>query len=266
MSIKAKKSLGQHFLRSKNVIQKIIETAKIQKGEKILEIGPGTGVLTEALLHSGGQIIAIEKDIRAIDLLNQKFQADILEKKLTVIYGDVLSDSQIFIPKPPYAIVANIPYYITGAILEFFLEKGPQPDRMVLLVQKEVADRILARDGKESILSISVKVFGQPEIVAKVPRGAFDPVPNVDSAILSINNISNDRFTINQINSEKFFMVVKNGFSHKRKILIRNLESLANREVLEKIWNKLKIEPKARAENLSLENWISITQSLNTKT
>jgi 16S rRNA (adenine1518-N6/adenine1519-N6)-dimethyltransferase len=155
-------------------------------------------------------------------------------------------------------LVANIPYYITGAILEKFLEHGPRPTRMVLLVQKEVAERICARDGKESILSISVKAFGTPHIIAKVPPGAFTPPPTVDSAILSIEHISNIAFTSKNLDVKRFFSIVKAGFAHKRKLLARNLEDVLSKEEIGAIWEKAGFDKNVRAEDLKVEEWLKI--------
>lgn len=268
MQLWAKKSLGQHFLNSKHVLSKRIEAGQIKNGEKILEIGPGTGILTEALLQSGANVIAIEKDMRAVDLLKEKFQIEINEGKLELIYADILeteaqdqyNQENGLIPKEPYSIIANIPYYITGAILEKFLEKGPRPTKMILLVQKEVAERVIARDGKESVLSVSVKAFGNPSIIAKVPRGAFSPPPSVDSAILMIENISNNQFIDKNVDISSFFEIIKAGFAHKRKYLIRNLEEKMNKNDLENIWSKLGLNPKIRAEEITINQWFDIVK------
>ncbi len=286
MKLQPKKSLGQHFLNSPHVLEQIIGAANIKTGENVLEIGPGTGILTLGLLDASAKVIAVEKDDRAYELLQEKFSKEIANEQLKLIHGDIL-DSKVFEYRPdphanesssilatPYSLVANIPYYITGAILEKFLENEPRPSRMVLLVQKEVAERIVARPpdrkkldgtrndhGKESILSISVKAFGIPKIIAKVPRGAFTPPPTVDSAILSIENISGANFQ-NHIHIKKFFEIVRAGFAHKRKFLIRNLEAVAAREDLAGIWNELDLDEKVRAEDLTIEQWIGITEPL----
>ena len=274
--LKPKKSLGQHFLHSPSALSKIIDAAKITAGETVLEIGPGTGILTEALLATGAQVIAIEKDERAYEVLAQKFAKEIAEKKLTLLIEDILNW-----PPPlkegKYALVANIPYYITGAILEKFLEHTPRPNRMVLLVQKEVAERIIARNKKESVLSISVKAFGTPRIAAIVPRGAFVPAPNVDSAILEISDISADSFAKimkngdSTANIRRFFDIVRTGFAHKRKFARRNLENLEektagtgkmiSREKLDQIWQKNGLEEKVRPEDMTVENWLKILAS-----
>jgi 16S rRNA (adenine1518-N6/adenine1519-N6)-dimethyltransferase len=271
MDLIPKKSLGQHFLNSRHVLEQIIAAAQIKKGEKILEIGPGTGILTKELLDAGARVTAVEKDQRAYGFLQGMFSREIEEGRLELIQGDILDAALPFtltLNPSSFAIVANIPYYITGAILERFLEHGPQPDRMVLLVQKEVADRIVAREGKESILSISVKAFGTPEIMAKVPPGAFTPPPSVDSAILAIKNISNAHFSSDKAPSEeksgligRFFEIVRSGFAHKRKYLKRNLESVLKKEQLDDIWQELGLDVKARAEDLTPGQWLSIAHA-----
>lgn len=272
-SLFAKKSLGQHFLNSTHVLEQIIGAAHIERGQTVLEIGPGTGMLTRALLNAGAHVITIEKDARAIPVLKETFSPEISQGLLEIIEGDVLEiPNDQFYPakaKVPiskkssrFSLVANIPYYITGAILEKFLEHGPRPSHMVLLVQKEVADRIVARDGRESILSISVKAFGTPSIAAKVPPGAFTPPPSVDSAILVIEHISDSLFEKYGIKPEHLFRLVKAGFAHKRKVLIRNLESVAHREDIQASWQKYGLDPHVRAENVTLETWFKISQSI----
>ncbi|MEN9912653.1 MAG: dimethyladenosine transferase, rRNA (adenine1518-N6/adenine1519-N6)-dimethyltransferase [Candidatus Parcubacteria bacterium] len=263
MKLFAKKSLGQHFLNSTHVLEQIIAAAQLEKGKLVLEIGPGTGVLTRALLAAGMNVIAVEKDTRAIDVLKETFKEEMSVGKLHLIEGDILEMtpeklSENSLLPSSYSLIANIPYYITGAILEKFLEHGPRPDKMVLLVQKEVAERIVTRDGKESILSISVKAFGTPKLVAKVPPGAFTPPPTVDSAILSITDISDRLFTEKNVDISKFFSIVKAGFAHKRKFAIRNVETVLEREVAEAVWKKTNLDPKIRAEDITISDWLNI--------
>ncbi|MEN9524594.1 MAG: dimethyladenosine transferase, rRNA (adenine1518-N6/adenine1519-N6)-dimethyltransferase [Candidatus Parcubacteria bacterium] len=262
MKLFAKKSLGQHFLNSKHVLEQIIAAAEIKKDETVLEIGPGTGFLTRALVDAGAKVVAVEKDHRAIAMLEQDFFADIKENRLEIIAGDILDDStmdsQFIIHNSQFLIVANIPYYITGAILEKFLEHGPRPSRMILLVQKEVAEKIVAHDKKESILSVSVKTFGTPKIIAKVSPVAFTPPPTVDSAILSITNISDSVFSQKNVDIQGFFRIVKAGFAHKRKFAMRNLETIFSKEKVENIWKKIGLDPKIRAEDMIVEEWVAI--------
>lgn len=258
--ITPKKSLGQHFLNSKSALAQIISAAVIKANESVLEIGPGTGILTSALLEAGAKVIAIEKDDRAFELLKEKFSQQISSSQLELIHDDILESRISNLESVSFKLVANIPYYITGAILEKFLEHGPRPNRMVLLVQKEVAERIVARDEKESILSISVKAFGTPKIVTTVPRGAFTPPPKVDSAILLIEHISDDKFKEKNIDSKYFFEVVRAGFAHKRKFAMRNLEAIIDSESLKTKWEQLSLDPKVRAEDISVEQWFRICE------
>ncbi len=227
-----KKSLGQNFLRSPKALKDIVDAARLEKGDLVLEIGPGEGTLTAALLQNENnvRVIAIEKDDRLIPILHEKFAIEIKEDRFTLIHGDILElplDSKelksLGIKDKNFKVVANIPYYITGAILPMLLGEKIQPSKAVVLVQKEVAERTVARDGKQSILSVSVKVYGKASIAAKVPRGAFVPAPNVDSAVLVIDDISKDFFK--KVSEKDFFKVVKTGFAHKRKLLGTNLDS-----------------------------------------
>ena len=272
-TIYAKKSLGQHFLNSPSVLAKIIDASNILPNETVLEIGPGTGILTKKLIEGGAHVIAIEKDNRAYAFLKEIMVREIEEGKLNLILGDILEfDTKTLkslrATEGNYAIVANIPYYITGAILRKFLENSPRPNRMILLVQKEVATRMVARDKKESLLSISVKAFGTPRIVDIVPKGAFVPPPNVDSAIIAIENISDAHFCEKpkDVAISSFFAVLHAGFAHKRKILIRNLEDVAkndptstlDKNKITEIWKSLGLDEKIRAEDLSIDQWLNI--------
>jgi len=266
MSLFAKKSLGQHFLNSPSVLHKIVEASQLNVGETVFEIGPGTGVLTSELLKISDHVIAVEKDDRAYTLLKETYATEISSGKLNLIHGDILEldRTSLSIRDGEYTVVANIPYYITGAILESFLEHSPRPRRMILLVQKEVAERIVARDGKESILSVSIKAFGTPRIVATVPPGAFIPPPTVDSAILEIGNIilpDAVRFA-DPKHVRHFFSIVKTAFAHKRKFALRNLEILFEREKLEKAWETIGISPTIRSEDIPVGKWIELANEL----
>jgi len=269
--MRAKKSLGQNFLTSKTVVRDIIGAAELSIQDTVLEIGPGKGFLTEDLLKKAGRVIVVEKDDRLIEFLEGKFLKEIKEKKLVLIHGDILSlinDNSLFSVlrdnKPhnsEYKIVANIPYYITGQILRLFLESDTQPEKMVLMVQKEVAKRIVARDEKESILSISVKAYGFSKLIKKVPARYFSPKPKVDSAILLIKDISKDLFK-NKMEEKKLFELVTSGFSQKRKKLINNLSANYGKQKMEELFGACNIEPNIRAENLSVDNWVCLNNNL----
>lgn len=250
-----KKSLGQNFLRSPAVARAIAEAACPLGDEVVFEIGPGEGALTDELLKRAKKVVAIEKDSRLITPLKEKYAKEIRAKKLTLKEGDALSEQpEKVVDAHTYVVAANIPYYITGAIIKHLFSAKIQPKRIVLLLQKEVAERIVARDNKESILSISVKMYGVPRIVKKVPAGAFHPRPNVDSAVITIENIENP--FAKRVDEKKFFEVLKRGFAHKRKLLRRNLnvsgETLTSCGVI----------PDARPEIVSKEQWLSLSKKI----
>lgn len=255
-----RKYLGQHFLKNKKIARKIVEAADVKKSDTILEVGPGRGALTEILLQKAKKVIAVEKDKKLADFLMDKFKDN---KNLEIVHYDILKfNPKIFSLKPDkYKIVANIPYYITSHFLRQFLESNCQPSLMALMVQKEVAERIIAksanRRSKESLLSISVKSYGQPKIIAKVSAKNFSPAPKVDSAIILIDRISKDFFRKNKIGEERFFRLLKLGFGHKRKLLKNNLRQMLDTRclTLTKGFQKCKIPALSRAEELSLENW-----------
>lgn len=249
--MRAKKSLGQHFLTSKEIAKRIAAAANLTKEDIVLEIGPGTGILTEELLPLAKHVIAIEKDVSLIAPLCEKFP-----KKVTVVPGDALTIDlgALGLQTGSYKVVANIPYYITGALIERFLSGDVLPKQMVLLLQKEVAERIIARDLKESMLSISVKAYGTPRVISSVSRRYFKPVPKVDSAILSIENISKDFF--DSTSERQFFTLVKAGFAHKRKLLTSNVSSFfPDRAVLIHAFETCRLDTKIRAEDVSLTEW-----------
>ena len=258
-SINPKKSLGQNFLNSDGALDAIIEAGKVTKGDVVLEIGPGKGALTKRLLKTGAKVIAIEKDDRLIPELQEIFAKEIKSKQLKLIHADILEfDVKSYLLNvTSYKLIANIPYYITGEITRKFLSGDSQPSLMVVLVQKEVAERIIAKDKKESILSISVKVYGEPKYIQTVKAGSFFPPPKVDSAILLIDNISKKNFK-NSTDEKRFFEIVKAGFAHKRKTLSGNLKQIISKEKLA----ELGINEEERAENLTLTEWLKLTNNL----
>lgn len=284
---RAKKSLGQNFLKSTLALNKIIEAGEIKDTDIILEIGPGKGVLTEKLLEKAGKVIAVEKDRDLLEILQEKFKKEVQDKKLILLNEDILEFDvremeNKFLKSPRkkspdysknffpfrYKIIANIPYNITGAIFKKFLTGENQPELMVLMVQHEVAKRIVANDKKESILSISVKAYGEPKLIMKVPARYFSPAPRVDSAVIKISNISRKLFIKDSaiaeklINEDVFWKLVKAGFAHKRKVLIKNLESINTRQDLVRIFKELNLSEKIRAEDLTLADWIYITSRI----
>ncbi len=279
---RAKKSLGQNFLKSEPALKKIIEVGEISPEDIILEIGPGKGALTKKLLEKSNYVIAIEKDTQLFEYLQDKFIEEVKTKKLFLLNENVLdfSASAYGLKPSTYKIIANIPYNITGAILKKFLTEENQPSMMVLMVQHEVAKRIMGnrenptsqklRGARESILSISVKAYGTPKLEMRVPARYFSPAPKVDSAIISIKNISRNLFTSPQpspykgegeyVNEKRFWDIIHAGFAHKRKKLSSNLKKiLKSDEKTQK--NHERLLKNKRAEELSLSDWLLLTKN-----
>ncbi len=263
MSLKAKKSLGQNFLRDQEILNDIVASAAVGGGDLVLEVGPGEGDLTRVLLDAGATVYGVEKDSRAIPYLEKKFAEEIKAGKYILQEGDALEmePEDFFQKDQSYKIVANIPYYITGLLIRNFLEVDHKPESITLVVQKEVAERI-ATDKKESILSLSVKAYGEPEYVRTIEAKYFDPAPKVDSAILHIGNISNEFFNTSTIDSDSFFNLIKLGFAQKRKTLVKNLSQEYPKELLREILVSLDINEKVRAEELSPPLWVKLVQEL----
>lgn len=245
MKIEKKKSLGQHFLHNAHYLGRVADSLYIEGGETVVEVGPGDGALTEVLLARGAHVIALEKDARLIPLLKEKFAG----KAFELVEGDALEFDPKKLNIKTYKVAGNIPYYISGALFKKFLTEKNQPGALVFLVQKEVAQRI-ARDKKESILSLSVKAYGKPDYIATVPRGAFAPPPKVDSAILLVSGISRSNFT-NAAHEKRFFELVKTGFGQKRKLLKSNLKKL--------LGEKVEALGTIRAEDVPLKKWLELS-------
>jgi 16S rRNA (adenine1518-N6/adenine1519-N6)-dimethyltransferase len=259
LKIGAKKSLGQNFLKSKAILNEIINAGEISDDDFVVEIGPGKGSLTQKILETGATVLAIEKDSRLIGMLNEKFSNEVSGGKLKIVEADILEFDIDKLPSK-YKLIANIPYYITGLIFEKFLSAENQPGTAVFMIQKEVCDRIIARDEKESILSISVKAYCEPKYIKKVPAKFFSPAPKVDSAIIKLKNISKNNFNTKNVSEEEFFDLVRIGFSHKRKVLISNLKVWAkNKNIdLKEKFEKVELDQKIRAEKLSVQDWVNL--------
>ncbi|MCB9815456.1 ribosomal RNA small subunit methyltransferase A [Candidatus Nomurabacteria bacterium] len=256
-----KKSLGQHFLNSDYVPKKMCDAGDIQKGDRVLEIGPGTGILTQELLERGAEVVAVEADGRAIASLRDSFPGAIAREQLTLHHHDArkLNPADFNLAKLDYKVVSNIPYYLSGLLFRSLLDTECQPSTLVFLIQKEVAERI-ARDKKESLLSLSIKVFGDPTYICTIKRGHFTPPPKIDSAIVAVNNIGRKKLT--KISSEQFFTIIHLGFAQKRKQLLGNLSSEFPRPDLETVFSSLNLPPNIRAEDIPLEKWLELTKNL----
>lgn len=253
---KAKKSLGQHFLMHPAIARRIAHVADFSTGDTVLEVGPGKGILTRALLDEGARVVAVEVDEALIGGLQKRFADEIAKNQLELVHADIRDvyrypQKYARALKLGYRAVANIPYYITGEIIRMFLESRHQPSSMTLLVQKEVAERI-SREKKGNVLALSVKAYGEPRYEFTVPRGAFVPVPGVDSAVLSIRDISRRRFA-SAAEEERFFALIHAGFAHKRKYLRSNLATSG--------LPSMAIPEQARAEDLTIDDWLALVRA-----
>lgn len=261
MKIAANKRLGQNFLANKGIIEKIIAAAAVTPRDTILEIGPGLGAITIPLAAHAQRIVAVEKDTRLVEALH----ATLAEKHISnieIISGDImrlLEENALSLPKT-YSVVANIPYYLTSALIRALLEQTEKPQRMLLMIQKEVAQRIVAREGKESILSLAVKFYADPKILFFVSRGSFSPTPKVDSAIIEI--IPHKKLP--SLAPDIFFPVMKAGFSAPRKKLISNLATKLNlnKEALSEAFSALALDKNTRPEHLTLAQWLALAEYL----
>lgn len=268
------KGLGQNFLVDRVALEKIIEAAEIKSDDYIVEIGPGVGTLTEELVKKAGEVLSVEIDTKLAQLLNcyiVKLLGGLSNiaieqynnNKFEIINADILKlNLNEIIKDKPYKVVANIPYYITSKIISLFLSREHKPELIVLLVQKEVAERICAKPGDMSVLAVSVQLYGKPEIVDIVPKESFFPSPKVDSAILKVDRIQN---TDNSFDEKKFFRTVHIGFAARRKTLLNNLMvgyQLDRNKVLD-ILNKMGLSENVRAQELSIEKWKELEELIN---
>lgn len=254
------KSFGQNFLVDRNVLGKIVDAARLDPGEQVLEVGAGTGVLTRELARWARRVVAVEIERDMIALLREttaQFQnIEIVTRSLLAL------DPQEVFGQEPYKLVANLPYYITAPTLRHFLESGNPPRLLVVMVQYEVAQRIMAGPGDLSLLGVSIQFYGRPEIVATVPARAFYPAPKVDSAILRVE--VNDQVPLTRKERDSFFRVVQAGFAERRKQLHNALTHHLHRknEEIRSCLIAAKIDPSRRAETLSIEEWLRLWKVL----
>jgi 16S rRNA (adenine1518-N6/adenine1519-N6)-dimethyltransferase len=295
-NLRPRKGLGQNFLANSFHLNKIVEAAGLTPDDTVLEIGPGPGTLTRLLVEAAGRVIAVELDPGMANLLKSEFGH---HKNLTIVEADILqtqvenliihppsehpqspipnlpspipnlpspisnSQSPISNSQPPsFKVVANLPYYITSAVMRHLLETTPRPERIAVTVQKEVAQRIVATPGQMSLLAVSVQFYGQPKLVHHIPAGAFYPPPRVDSAVVRVDTFSQPSLAVKDV--PHFFRVVKAGFGQKRKQLKNSLAAGLHRPGTEIVFamEKADIDPTRRAETLSLAEWARLAEVL----
>ncbi len=274
-NLRPRKGLGQHFLADPNILRKIVEAAELSSEMAVLEIGPGLGTLTRLLAQAAGRVVAVELDQAMIGLLREELG---YLPNLELVQGDILQldpaalirglkplslESPNLQSRPTYIVVANLPYYITSAAIRHLLEADPPPQRLVLTVQREVAERMVARPGDMSMLAVSVQFYGRPRIVAKIPAGAFIPPPKVDSAVVRIDTYAST--PVQLPGAETFFRVARAGFGQKRKQLKNALAAglgLPSAEVVGAL-TRAGVDPQRRAQTLSLDEWVSLAREIS---
>lgn len=265
MAIRPKKSLGQHFLRDPHHLERIADAADLSPDDVVLEVGPGTGTLTSVLLARAGLVIAVEIDPRLVAYLQEHFAR---EPRLKVVHADILNvDPGRLVAQEAgegtrYKVIANLPYYITSAVLRHLLEAPSPPALLVVTVQEEVARRVCASPPNMNLLAVSVQFYGEPRIVHRIPRGAFYPVPEVNSAVVRVDVSPVPRVDVPD--RETFFRVVKAGFGQRRKQLRNALAAGLSlpRPAVDALLARAEIDPRRRAETLTLQEWARLAWAL----
>lgn len=263
--IRPSSDYGQNYLTSPQPIEVMVEAAGVNKKDTIVEVGPGFGVLTFALVDAAEKVIAFEIEKKLLPYWNTVKKREGI-KNLEIIWGNVLYEFEKFsgtLPKK-YKVVANLPYQITSPILQLFLEAKNKPQSLTIMVQKEVAERICAAPGELSVLGLSVQYYGRPEIMAVVSRQYYWPEPKVDSAILKIEVY--DTPEVDAAATKNFFHLAKVGFANRRKLLSKNLLNVIGKdkkEELKNIFSELGIKDLARAQELSLDQWKKLAKKLS---
>lgn len=259
--LRPNKALGQHFLADEVIAARIADAAELTSDDTVLEIGAGLGILTQQLAQRAGHVVAVELDARLASILGTLF-AD--QPHVRIVQGDFLALDPVSLvggAERKYKVVANLPYYITSAVLRHLLEAAVRPERMVLTVQREVAEAIIARPGEMSLLAVSVQFYGRPRLLFRIKPGSFYPPPEVESAVLRIDTYPAPPVAVDDV--QFFFRVVRAGFSQRRKQLRNSLAAglgCTSQEVVAALL-EAGVDPRRRAETLSLEEWARVAQA-----
>ncbi len=249
------KDRGQNFLVNSEVVDKMVDLAEVSRNDVVLEIGPGLGILTQRLVARAGRVVAVELDGKLYEYLSERFKGI---KNLELVKADGLKWLEAGgVGRGDYKVVANLPYQITSRILRLLLSRVNPPSGMVVMVQKEVGERMVAKPGKMSVLSVMVQYYGQPVMAGVVKKGNFWPKPKVDSGIVKV-----DRVREYAEEDELFFKVVKVGFLSRRKMLKNNLGNVYGEDEVVKILGELGLNLKVRAQELRVEDWINLVRKL----
>jgi 16S rRNA (adenine1518-N6/adenine1519-N6)-dimethyltransferase len=264
--LEPRKRLGQNFLVEPAALSRIVAAANLSDTDVVVEAGAGLGTLTRPLAERAGRVVAVELDERLVEILRVQV-ADL--GNVEIVHGDILSVAELAglaLPHLGFKVVGNLPYYITSAILRRFLAREPRPSMMVVTVQREVAQRIVAEPGKMSLLAVSVQWYGRPQIVARIPAGAFYPKPTVDSAVVRIDTGERTPVALEAgLDETLLFRVAKAGFAQRRKMLRNSLAAGLRlpTSLVEGALQEMGVDPRRRAQTLSLEEWAAVTQTLS---
>ncbi|HRQ40769.1 MAG TPA: 16S rRNA (adenine(1518)-N(6)/adenine(1519)-N(6))-dimethyltransferase RsmA [Chloroflexota bacterium] len=259
--LEPKKSLGQNFLFDENVLARIVDAAEVGAADEVLEIGPGLGALTRLLAQRARRVVAVELDDRFLPILHNELEE---LTNVQVVHGDILAQEPGMLFEKPYKVVANVPYYITGAILRHLLAAAHKPELMVLTVQKEVAERLTAVPPHMSLLAVSVQFYGRVQTVTTIKAGAFWPRPDVDSAVVRVELGQARPLPLPE--EELFFRIVRAGFSQKRKQLQNNLRQLGlGKEEVAQWLAVAGVDGRRRAETLTLPEWLTLYHTFPAK-
>ena len=255
-----RKRMGQHFLTNPEILDRIVAAAELEADDVVLEIGPGLGHLTKQLAAAAGEVVAVELDRDLVAALETEL---VSFDNVKLVEGDILAlDPAALVGERAYKVVANLPYNITSAALRHLLEARVPPQRIVVTIQYEVAERIVARDGKMSLLAVSIQFYGTPELIFRLKPGSFYPPPAVDSAVLRID--WHDEPPVPLADRKAFFQVVRAGFSQSRKQIRNSLTGglRLSRETVTEALQAAGIDPRRRAERLDLDDWARLTEAL----
>ncbi|HEX3096055.1 MAG TPA: 16S rRNA (adenine(1518)-N(6)/adenine(1519)-N(6))-dimethyltransferase RsmA [Patescibacteria group bacterium] len=259
------KTYGQNFLMDETILEDMIDEAGVKPGDQVLEVGPGIGNLTERLLQHGAEVLSIEKDPQFLNVLKSlsKEHNKKGEKHFNYEVADILGfNFSQRLEKIPYKVIANIPYYITGKIVQLFMQAVHKPESLTLLMQKEVAYNISAKPGDLNLLAISVQLYANPKVICVVPSHKFYPAPKVDSAVIKIEIPKKAKYKI--ADEAKLFRVLRACFSGKRKQLHNTLQNnlMLDKDLVADTLLKLKIDSAIRPQQLTIEQWLALTDEL----
>jgi len=262
--IRPSKGLGQNFILDESILDAVVAGSGVGPDDLVLEIGPGLGALTRRLASRADQVVAVELDRRMVAILESELAE---QDNVRIVQGDILelTPRELLAEElerhAGYSVVANLPYYITSAVLRHLLS-GQRPNRMTVMVQREVAERIMAKPGKLSLLALSVQVYGAPRLVCQVPASAFFPEPKVSSAVIRVDVY--EQPLVPKALQEAFFSVARAGFSQKRKQLHNSLRSglRISSEAVREALEKAGVDPARRAQTLSIEEWVRLAEGL----